>query len=165
MGTGMRDVIREHFLDVANDTQHHQSAESLGAERTGFYQEAYENTQAARVEGDNVVVSIDQEGLAQRYFGGDISGRPLLTIPARSEAYGHRAREFDLKLVKFPSGIYALIDPNEEQHEGSVYYWLVREVHQVGDTSILPTADQTIGAAIAAGQKHIATVWEQQLGA
>jgi hypothetical protein len=168
MGGAMHDTIVENFRVIALDSQHHQSAQSLGAQPTGFYVEAQQNTQPARIQSDGVSVSIDQEGLAQRYFGGDISARPgsFLTIPARGEAYGHRAREFPfLKLIKFPSGLYALIDSAEEQHEGSVWYWLVRSVHQQADPSILPTDEQIIGAAIAAGSEYVDQVWEQQLAA
>lgn len=165
MGVAMRETIQAHFADIAQDAAHHTTASAFGVSPSGLYERARGSTHEAEVESEGVSVSIDEEGIAQRYFGGDISARAggFLTIPARGEAYGHRAREFDLKLVRFPSGIYALIDPNEEQHEGSVYYWLVRGVHQQGDPSVLPTDEEILGAATDAAATHINEVWERSL--
>jgi hypothetical protein len=165
IGTGAREKIHDHLIEVAADTQHHQSAESLGANRTGFYERAADTMPTPQVTSEGVVISITEQGFAQRYFGGDITGNPLLTIPARAEAYGHRAREFDLKLIKFPSGIFALIDPAEDPHEGDVWYWLVHEVHQVGDPTILPTDDEIYGAALKAHTDYLQLVWDQQQAA
>lgn len=166
MGTAMAEDIRSHFADISQDSEHHQSAQSLGAKSTGFYTEARDKTQEPQVVSDGVVISIDQEGLAQRYFGGDIEARPgsFLTIPARGEAYGHRAREFsNLKLVRFPTGIYALVDRDEEPQEGGVYYWLVRSVHQHGDPDILPSEEDLTGAALTSASSYIERVWERQI--
>src|ERR1700726_2760847 len=94
VGEVLQETVRGHFERLAGDTAHHRTAEALGADRTGFYEEAADKVQTPQIEGENAVsVSVDHEGLAQRFYGGDISGKPFLTIPARSEAYGHRARE------------------------------------------------------------------------
>ncbi len=69
---------------------------------THFWQRAAEAT-SYRVEGDDVVVSVDQIGIRQRFLGGAI--RPIrgkyLTIPAMAATYGHTASDFnDLKVVR-----------------------------------------------------------------
>jgi len=166
MGTAMKETIRDHFGEIAQDSEHHQSALSLGATPTGFYEEARDKTQDPQIKAEGVSVSIDQEGLAQRYFGGDIEARPggFLTIPARGEAYGKRAGDFpNLKLIIFPSGLAALVDRDEPKDEGGVYYWLVRSVHQNADPDILPTDDELTDSALESGTSYLDSIWQRQL--
>jgi hypothetical protein len=160
MGFAVMQTVREHFALIAQDDEHHKSANSLGADRTGFYERARQNTQQPTVVPEGVVVSILQAGIAQRYFGGDIDAKPggYLTIPALAAAYGRRAREFDLRFVIFgKTGKAALLDA-----EGSVYYWLVRHVTQSGDATILPTEEEMIVAAQKAAGDYMDAVWSNQ---
>lgn len=166
MGTAVREVVREHFYELQNDTEHHETAQSLGAASTGFYLAAADATQAPEQESDGVSISINHQGLSQRLHGGKIKGDPLLTIPARAEAYGKRAREFDnLKLVVFATlDLLALVAEDEEESEGLVYYWLVREVEQDPDPTVLPEDDDMLDPAIAEAEQFADLLWERKAG-
>jgi len=100
-----------------------------------------------------------------------------LTIPACAAAYGKRAREFGNLKMQWGKRKDGTIGPvalvaleggatqkkfrgrNDTVHEraiaqgkgskkGDVLYWLVREVHQAADDTILPTDAEIINAAI-----------------
>jgi hypothetical protein len=164
VGFSMEETIREHLEMLSRDPAHHQTARSLGAAPTGFYERAAEAVQSPQLESDGVSISIDHEGLAQRYFGGSIAARAggYLTIPARAEAYGHRAREFkDLQFLLFPSGLAALVQKGEPAHEGSVYYWLVRSVYQSQDETVLPTEEEIFDPAMERVQAYITRIWDE----
>lgn len=162
MGFGIMQVIRNHFDQLAQDSQHHQTGASLGAERTGFYEKAREGTHEPQLEAGGVSVSIDAQGIAQRLFGGTIQARPggFLTIPAIAIAYGKRAREFDLRLVVFgDTGLAALVSKTGAGDEGDVYYWLVRSVTQAADPTVLPTEAEMTDAAKTNALAFIEQVW------
>lgn len=162
-GDSMRETIRNHFYALANDSTHHESSQALGANRTGFYLDAADKTHEAVLEGgEGVSVSVEQEGLAQRYFGGTINARPgsFLTIPARAEAYGKTADRFSfLKLIMFPSGLAALVDKNSPAHEGTVYYWLVRSVTQAADPTVLPKDEEILDPVIKDVRAFLDRIW------
>lgn len=182
-GTSLRETLQAHFYALENDSLHHRSAQSLGADMTHFYGEAAQETQTPQVEAEGVSVSITKQGVAQRYFGGEIEGDPFLTIPARAEAYGHRARDFDnLRLIIFPSGAGALVEREAtvlrggkrgasnlagslggkskgDEIGGGVFYWLVRHVHQEPDETVLPTEDEMIDPVIDRLQERLDETW------
>ena len=108
-----------------------------------------------------VVISINQIGIRQRYQGGDIfptEGHQYLTIPAREEAYGKVAGEFNNLKVAFSRGhAFALVeadasiikygkknkkggapDFSTDTVGGGVVFWLVKSVHQEPDPKVLP---------------------------
>jgi hypothetical protein len=166
-GRAVQQALKEHFEELSRDSTHHQTALSLGADPTGFYTEAAESVNnPIAVDSETVSVSISgPAGLAQRFFGGTIEAKPgsALTIPARAEAYGHRAGEFaNLRLVVFgDTGLAALIDRDGPGDEGDVYYWLVRSVTQQPDPTVLPTEEEMIDPAIAAMREEIALAFER----
>lgn len=107
------------------------------------------------------LLTVAQQGVRQRYLGGDIrptNGHQYLTIPARAEAYGKTAREFNNLKVAFNRGkAFALVEANATQitwgkkdrktgnrdfHTdtigGGVMFWLVKSVHQNPDPEVLP---------------------------
>lgn len=100
MSRGMAEVVRKHFFKMDNE---HPNA--MGGRRTHFFGQAARGTHRYSDE-TQAVVSVNQVGIRQHLFGGDIYpvNAKALTIPAIPEAYGKRAREFDgLKLV-WPKG-------------------------------------------------------------
>lgn len=181
MGRAAQQVIKEHFEKIAGDSAHHESSSALGAERSGFYERAANAVQAPQLESDGVVISIEQQGLAQRIFGGDIEpvNAKFLTIPARAETYGHRAKEFEnLRFILFPSGAGALVAadgggslrgarggrkalPSMDALGSDVYFWLVKQVHQEPDPTVLPSDEEILDPAIAAAQSYVERVWER----
>lgn len=130
------------------------------------------------VVGGVLFVSNNQQGMAQRFYGGPIvagsngSGVKWLTLPARQEAYGHRAREFnDLVFVKLRDDLAMLVQRDREAGDtarrsitrrtaetartvagqgGLVFYWLVKQVDQEADPTVMPTEDQIRTAATTA---------------
>jgi hypothetical protein len=186
VGRSMQQTIRQHFERLAGDSEHHQTAENLGGERTGFYERAALGVHQAQLESGGVSVSVELEGLAQRLFGGTIEAKPgsFLTIPARTETYGHRASEFsNLMMIIFPSGSGALVAksgggtfrgrgrgkggrnigkplPAIDKFGSDVYYWLVKQVTQRPDPSVLPTDAEILDPAIASARDFIAMIFE-----
>ena len=144
-----------------------------------FYSGAAKGT-SWTILADGISVSINKQGFRQRYQGGVIKpvNVKLLTIPARAETYGHRAGEFDNLKIQFGRrkdgtiGPVALVakeggarrakfGPGREMgdghaiaglEEGIVMFWLVPEVTQQGDPSILPTQQQIETVALAAAE-------------
>ncbi len=146
-----------------------------GGEPTRFWEAAAQSvTFAAPTSGGEVLIKAggNRIGLRQRWKGGTIS-KPngYLTIPARSEAYGHRAREFNfLKFEIVPGQGPCLVvkaDVTKEigrtrkdgtrkqviiQRTSLVFYWLRKNVTQKPDPSVMPTEDE-IGQAAVRGVK------------
>ncbi len=178
MGRGLAGDSLRHSLggSVLNLVQDHlrgldsSRANRMGGVRTHFYGNAAESAHYS-VAGDGLVVSITEEGFAQRYFGGDLTpqSKKWLTIPARSETYGHRAGEFDLQFVPIRADLAMLV--SKEGNRGSylttntrgkrvrrtkdieggvAMFWLVKAVHQDPDPSVLP-ADAQFSEAMQTG--------------
>lgn len=167
IGQGVAALFKAHFtaLNTAR-------ANTLGGQRTNFYRRAANATRWEQT-GDGVTIVVEQQGIAQRYFGGKIAAKPgkALTIPADPEAYGKRAGEFnDLKLVVFArSGRAALVKAMatnirlgkkgvkavSSQRE-RVMYWLVKSVTQEKDPTVIPTEAAIRGAAVIAVRNHLA---------
>lgn len=152
----------------------------LGWPSTGFYAGAARATHFS-VLADNVLISVAQLGMRQRLEGGEIhptGDKKYLTIPAREEAYGKRAGEFNLRVLfrRDGSGVHAWalaeyaysevsfgkarkdgsrkVTPGDEH--GAIMFWLVKSVTQQPDPSVLPpdnvilaTVIETIDSAVA----------------
>lgn len=157
-------LFREHFFKLNAERPN-----KLGGRRTQFYGDAARGT-SATVLPDGALVSVNQVGIRQRWKGGTIRAKPgkWLTIPARAEAHGKRAREFnDLRFVLFEHGA-ALIRNDAttlkrkrdrktgkvslvagEERGGEVMYWLKRSVTQRADPSVIPMPDVIYGRLFA----------------
>lgn len=177
LGRAAQQIIKEHFEHLANDSAHHKTARSLGAEPTGLYEEAARGTQQPQLEPSGVSISINQVAIAQRYFGGRITpvNAKFLAIPARTETYGKRPRQFkNLRPIIFASGAGALVERDASisrgrgkgsEIGGGVYFWLVKSVTQPADPSVLPTEEEILDPAIAAANKFIDLLWQQKAAA
>jgi hypothetical protein len=65
----------------------------------------------------------------------------------------------------FPSlELAALVDKDQEEHEGSVYFWLVQSVHQEEDKTVLPEDKEMIDASVAQALQYIDRLWERRQG-
>lgn len=169
MGMAMMEVIRDHFAEIAQDSEHHKTAARLGASITGVYEQARSGTDAPVVETDAVSVTIHQVAVAQRFYGGPIApvSANWLTIPARSESYGKLAGEFDnLMFILFPSGAAALVDKDTKKQPFSTpdpYFWLVKHVTQPPDPTVLPDEDLIMSQALASAESYITRVWSNNI--
>lgn len=170
IGRGVANLFRDHLFKLNG-----QRANALGGKRTNFYSDAAKATHSSGNDSE-AVVTISQQGIRQRLLGGTIrptGGKKYLTIPARAEAYGRRAGEFqDLQFVKLKNGTAMLIAgggtglklnskgeavTRKGFEEGLVMFWLVPSVVQRPDRSVLPS-DEAIYAAI---RGTVQAAWKQ----
>jgi len=158
-----QNVFIPHFVQLDSER-----ANELGGQRSHFYGNTAKSVSSGG-DAEGATVTMSQLGLRQRLEGGEIKPRQgkYLTIPARSEAYGKRAREFDdLEFVKLSGGRGMLVRKatgavSERADVGVIYYWLVPSVLQTADPSVLPNVS-TIDAE---ARRIIAMAWafsEQQ---
>lgn len=175
VGTALAKQIVDHFKGLPGN--------KLGGRRE-FWEGAAKAT-SLEVSGDGGKVSVSQEGVRLRLLGGTIragarSGAKLLTIPARAETYGRRAR--DLSGLQFLWGIregkpmpIALVAGKEgaarvtstgkrqrllfrgkktgQGQSGLVMFWLVASVTQAGNRDVLPSdSELNTEAGRAAGE-------------
>lgn len=165
VGRAVVNRIRTHLFDADRTKPN-----ALGGQRTHFYADAARGTQFTVVT-DGVVVSINQVGIRQRILGGTITPQKAkyLTIPARAEAHGKRASEFnDLVVVYGRSGEPVALarawqtslrgsrgpgqTPRRRGAEqgGEIMFWLTKSVTQRPDPSVVPTTFDLAAAAISA---------------
>ncbi len=148
VGRAVANRLRQHFF-----TLNRERPNRLGGRRTNFYSQAARSVQQPEIQTDGVRVSINHVGLAQRLLGGTLHPvhSTYLTIPARAEAYGKRAREFnDLEILWGRRGPIALVQRNHtrlgrgkkgrpSEQGGGVFFWLVKSVTQNPDPTVLPS--------------------------
>lgn len=113
--------------------------------------------------GAGVAINVNQIGVRQRLEGGEIhaKGGGYLTIPARAEAYGKRASDFNnLHVAFFKTGhgfFAALVEAQAtnisfgrqradgsrkvkaESTGGGVMFWLVKSVNQAANPDVIPS--------------------------
>jgi hypothetical protein len=143
---------------------------ALGGKRTNFYSAAAKSVEGPSVGGGLARVLITKIGLAQRWLGGVIKAGAgissktgvaarYLAIPARSEAYGRAPSEFnDLSFIPTRRG-GALVQALQTavkygkkgvkaglEAGGLVMFWLVSQVTQRPDPSVMPTQEEFEGA-------------------
>ncbi|MBC8011454.1 MAG: hypothetical protein H7067_15325 [Burkholderiales bacterium] len=144
-------------------------ANHLGGKRTNYFAGAARGTSYS-IQGDTVVVSINQVGIRHRFLGGTIKPKKaggFLTIPVHPSAYGKRAREFNnLEIVFGHNGQPVALATKSTRatqitagkngrtikrsigRTGEIMFRLVRSVTQQPDPTILPYPE-VIGAAVA----------------
>ena len=158
-------VLIEHFS--GKESQAAGASQTVGGKRKLGHVGVYADFARAtnwRVNGESVEVSVAHPAVRQRLMGGRIKpvNSTYLTIPAREGAYGKRVAEVGIAL-KFG---YAYDDDlgtwrkaliaeeavtkqvGRARKDGTrrekvvkssgVYYWLVREVNQEPDDTVLP---------------------------
>ena len=134
---------------------------------TNFWQRAAQ-TVTSEATDNGVAINVNQVGVAQRYYGGDIYPRDhlFLTIPARSAAYGRTAGDFSNLTVTYGrNGAFALVESlpgkisagkkgaqaaEADDAGGGALFWLVRSVRQDPDPTVLPNESEIAQAAKAA---------------
>lgn len=153
-------VYQRHLFGVDNARPN-----ALGGARTHFYADAARGTHFD-VLPDGVMISVNQVGYRQRVLGGTIkpTTAKYLTIPARAEAHGKRASEFNDLVVVFGRGgvpvalarahqtsLRAVAGPatasvlgvrqlaRGAEQGGEILFWLKKEVTQRPDPSVAPS--------------------------
>lgn len=178
MGRAIATKLRQHFTKLDGERSN-----KLGGKRTHFYGNARRAVQQPELfGGDGVKVAINHVGIAQRYFGGEIKpgpGKEWLTIPARAETHGRRAGEFDdLHFERYRSDLAALVQNAQTrlggrvdgsvtergatgETGGGIFYWLVKEVYQKEDPTVLPPEEELQDAGLNAGEDYVKTLIER----
>lgn len=148
-GPGIRKVAAHA---AARRTQDHFTKLAGERHRSGafnFYASAARQT-TGRVQGNDVIISVDHTGIGLRYFGGTVrpgAGKKYLTIPADSAAHGKTAREFGNTLFFFRSrktGAAGLAKRGEKNLR--VMFWLVKKTDHTPDPTVLPTEQEYFDA-------------------
>jgi len=164
-GQAMANLTRTHLFGLDGSR-----ANKLGGERSHFYANAAKSILLGPAREKEISFSINQVGLAQRWLGGTIragagtssaSGLATryLAIPARAEAYGHAPSEFgDLAFRPRGGNAGMLVKKlgGGEEGVGLVYFWLVTEVTQQADPSVMPSEEELGAAAVEAMGSYLA---------
>ena len=164
VGEAGKGVLMTHFAAKNADPKSHRTAMGFGAAPTDLYAEFAQST-SWQPSFAGVTLSVDHVAARQRLEGGTIKpvNSTYLTIPARSESYGKRAREFgETLMVLFGrNGPYALAAKADHMRTlrrgpragqlvpvrgeekgtagaGGVYFFLVSESTQPPDPTVLP---------------------------
>jgi hypothetical protein len=175
---GVANFLRDWFFGLDKTR-----ANKFGGARTHFFANTARAIQTPEVKGTVSSVSINQVGLAQRIFGGIIrAGQGIssltgaitkfLAIPARAEAYGKTPGQFhDLQFVREKRGnggamlvqtMQTVVSFGKKgvrkvgERGGLVMFWLVKQVNQPGDSSILPSDEAVTQAALIPAQNYLA---------
>ncbi len=169
LGRACVSLQREHLFGL-NQSR----ANALGGKRTNFFGAAARAT-SMEVRGNGFFAGTSHVGMRLHYSGGTVRPKSgeFLTIPARAEAHGKRAREFhDLKFA-FVLGRPALVQADQTalvksrrkatrgnlvsdgEVGGLVMYWLVRKATIKADPSVMPSEEQYAGAMEREGREFI----------
>lgn len=169
IGRAATNVIRAHFTRLQDERPNKE-----GWKRQNFWAACNRSTSYESQPGLSVI-TISKLGFRQRLEGGKIEAQnaKYLTIPATSEAYGKRAREFSNLRFGFAEGKYGNLMPalikaaatrsangrlqgkDAKKNIGNVMYWLTPRVFQRADPSVLPHEDVITTYALAEADKHI----------
>lgn len=189
MGRAIVPVVKSNF-----EALNAQSNNPLG--HSGYYLKAARSVHQPDLERDGFSIAIGQVGVGLHYFGGTVkagksiskrTGRPTqyLTIPARSEAYAHRADEFPNLKILFGRGgqPVALVErddaPSTESQVvtsrngvkrrvktvkapaaagGIVMFWLVRQVVIKENKDVLPKREAMTTPAFEAAVVYLGRI-------
>lgn len=171
-------TVRGHLFGLDRER-----ANDMGGRRTHFYAEAARSTNF-QTSDTGVILSINKTGIAQRLHGGRIEpvNAKYLTIPARSEAYGKRAKEFSNLGVIFGRGGRPIGLAEQEsvdisvrsrktkkgtklktvakgERGGGLMYWLVPYVDQQADPTVLPTGEALLAGVMPRVDSYIGRIF------
>jgi hypothetical protein len=175
---GVANFLRDWFFALDSSRPN-----KMGGVRTHFFANTARSIQTPEVKGTVSSVSINQVGLAQRIFGGiiragqgisSLTGRltKYLALPARAEAYGKTPAQFpDLEFVREKRGnggamlvqaMQSVVSVGKRgvrkvgERGGLVMFWLVKQVDQPADPTIMPGDEAMIQAAITPAENYLA---------
>lgn len=169
IGLDVTILFQEHYRSLPPNRQ-------FPGQSTHFWADAARSTHYQAAE-DHVDVITSKVGVLQQLLGGDITpgaDKKFLTIPAREEAYGHVASDFNnLRFIKTRSGgMLVEEDVNRVkirrqkkdgsrsvrdlgEYGGGVMFWLVKRVHQVAHPDIVPNEARIGEVVLLAVRDHL----------
>ena len=160
IGAAVVELFQQNFRSLPDNKQDWPT--------TNFWERAVRATNYD-VAAENININVNQQGVRQRLEGGTINpvNSAWLTIPARAEAYGRRAGEFNnLHFVFFRSDLAALVENESqdvkfgrkkkdgtrtvtagEERGGGIFYWLKKSVSQAANPNVIPSESEIIATA------------------
>lgn len=161
IGAAVVELFQQNFRSLP-DNKH-------GWPTTNFWERAVRATNY-EVLVEDININVNQQGVRQRLEGGKIAAvnSTWLTIPARQEAYGRRASEFqNLHFVFFRNDLAALVENESsdvkfgrhkkdgtrtvtagEERGGGIFYWLKKSVTQAANPAVIPSEGEIIATAM-----------------
>lgn len=180
IGRRAKQLTVNHLNAIAQSR--HKTAERLGASPSGHWGQAAEKT-SFTADGEGATVSIAQPGIGRVAHDVDIlpgAGKKYLTIPAIAEAYNQRAYRVSglhlifrrrkgekARVVGLGMGAASEIKYGRTRKDGTrkitqtasrletVWYWLVKSVHQKQDRTLLPSDEEYSLSSLAAIRDYI----------
>jgi hypothetical protein len=156
---------RRHVSRLAH--YRHETADGLGAKRTGHLTRASQSIEPA-ADAKAAYLEIPRNfGLHRAFHPIDIvplNGKEWLTIPATAETYGRRAGEFSGLFFKIVGGRYPALILSRNKREFTVAFWLARSVHQEQDRSLMPSDEEFALDAEAAAIEFIRDLQDDNAG-
>ena len=156
IGERARELTRNHLVAIAQSR--HATAERLGAAPSGHWGQAAEKT-TSTADQTGAIVSIAQPGIGRVAHDVEITpgaGKTYLTIAAIADAYNKKATTVpDLTMmIRWKDGqrrAVALVQSHGQGKEKTVtvWYWLVKSVHQKQDRTLLPSDEEYRLSALA----------------
>jgi hypothetical protein len=156
------ELTRNHLSAIAQTR--HRTAQALGAAPTGFWAQGAEKTSSTADE-EGATISINQPGIGRVAHDVTIApggGKKYLTIPAIADAYGKLARTFpDLTpMIRWKDGERRAVALGKKSGTGkeatfTVFYWLVKNVFQPQDRTLLPSDEEYRLAALAGVRDYV----------
>ena len=178
-------AIGKAVVDLFQENFRRQPDNKMGFPSTGFWADAVRSTNFT-TQPDSVTINVTKQGVRQRLQGGEIraTNSKYLTIPARAEAYGKRARDFEnLEVAMFRTThgfIKALVEINRQEVSfgrkrkdgtqkikpgavsgGLVMYWLVESVRQAANPNVIPSTFEIAAVAISTTNALVARAMER----
>jgi hypothetical protein len=165
-----RVLTQHHFIRLS--ATRHATAERLGAVPSGFFGLA-SDTVTSSATSESGVVTIHSPGIGRAAHDVDIfpgEGKEFLAIPQIAAAYNQRAYRVpglfrpvkkgatavSLKPTRFATADRMNVLGKAEPGGGfSVWYQLVRSVHQKQDRSLLPSDEEYMQAALEGVREYI----------
>ncbi|MFO7535716.1 MAG: hypothetical protein R6X19_08555 [Kiritimatiellia bacterium] len=152
IGRETAQLTKDHFFGLAG-TRHRKHV------ALNFWEDAADSV-SHTVAVDGVRITVDKPGVAQRYYGGTIQAKNFshLWIPATSETEGKAPGEF--------GKMFKLINPQSNRGvallKGKKMFYLVPEVTQAEDKSVMPTNDEYEAAAQSAVDALVDRILEKR---
>lgn len=162
LGQAGRKTVRDHF--ILKESEMTSASTTMGGRtKLGHVGVFAEFSRAISISSDSgsVTITIAHPAIRQRLLGGVI--RPVnaknLTLPARPEAYGLRASEvrvdlkfgyaYDEELGRWRRALIADTVKSKAKKTGA-WFWLVPQVNQKADPSVLPDDQVLMESALQA---------------
>lgn len=169
MAVDVLNLFQDHYRTLPPNRQ-------FPGRTTHFWADAARSTSFS-LQDDGFTITTNKQGVLQRYLGGTIKptgGRKYLTIPAREEAYGKLASDFNNLRFAITEAGPALVEADATRIKignkkkdgtrtvkdmgetgGAVMFWLRRSVTQRGNKAIIPSDAQITEVALTGARDHL----------